>query len=161
MKRKQNHLDYFNDIKKQKFNVELNNLEVGLDNVNLDSSTNSNSSNLNNCFNNNNNNNNNDNDGYLGDIDGFDNVNLINFDNVNLINKDYINNIKNTIDFINKNTNETKLTFDLLIIMSNDIIDNIGRDKYINGIVKDNFLQDKLFSQYISSMFYPYFLFQP
>jgi hypothetical protein len=137
-----NHIEFYNDIKKQKFNVDMNNLEFELNNVNLDSSEQT----LNNP---------NDTE-YLSLINEHKN-----FDNINLININYINEIKNSIEFIHKNTSESKLTFDLIIIMSNDIIENIGKDKYIHGTIKDDYLQDKLFSQYISSMLYPNYLIQP
>jgi len=45
--------------------------------------------------------------------------------------------------------------------MSNKIIENIGTGKYIQGTINDDYIQDKLFNQYISLMLYPHFLFQP
>lgn len=126
------HIDFFNNIKKQKFNVELDVLESKINHIDIYS---------------------------IDPIDPADPADTIDtIDTINTI-KDF-NDMKIIIDFIISNTN-SKLSFDSIIIMSNNIIENIGKENFILGLYNDNYLQNKIFSQYISLMLYPSYLFQP
>lgn len=135
MKRKFEHIEDYEEIKTKKANIEID--KLNFDKLNFDI----NNININN------------NDNYF-----------LNTNNENIINDDYINiqnDITNKINFLHKNSKNNTLTFDLIIIISNHIINEIGKESYIQGNYNDELLEDKIFSEYISLLLYPTYLFDP
>lgn len=135
MKRKSNHIDEYEYIKKKKTNHEVDKLNFEMSNIGLEQSTNNDDVNNN----------------------ELSNIYDINFNDFN----DIQNNIAEKINFLHENSENNTLTFDLIILISNNIINQIGKDKYIQGQMDDNLLGEKIFSEYISLLLYPTYLFQP
>lgn len=133
MKRKFNHIDDYEDIKTKKTNAEIDKLDLKINTINLEPL--------------------NDNNLLITNDNEY-----INFNNIQ---NDIQNDITEKIIFLHKNSENNTLTFDLIILISNNIINKIGKEKYIQGKYDDNLLGGKIFSEYISLLLYPTYLFQP
>lgn len=149
MKRKSNYIDNYEDIKKKRADIEIDNLDYEINKINLNQ--------LINDINNNNNNENLDLDLDLDNDFLKTNNKNINFNDFT----DIQNKITKKINFLQENSENNILTFDLIILISIDLIDKIGKEKYILGNYDDNLLGEQIFSEYISLLLYPTYLFQP
>jgi hypothetical protein len=126
-KRKSEHIEEYDDIKKKKIDNEINKLDL----------------NIQNCI--------------LNDISKITEINDT-LQDINLINVDKFNTNINIISDIFK---ENKITYYSLIILSNLVVNDIGKEKYINGEYSDIRVQNIIFNQYICLTLYPSYLFQP
>ena len=152
MKRKSNYIDDYEDIKKKRTYVEIDKLDFDLNNISLTQSldnTNNNYNNINiNTVSNN----------------GISYYNFLNTNDVNTNFNDLTdiqNEITKKINFLHENSKNNTLTFDLIIMISNNIINQIGKDKFIQGDYDDSLLDEQIFNDYISLLLYPTYLFQP
>ena len=144
MKRKFNYIDDYEDIKKKRTDIEIDKLDFEIKNISLHKSFDYNTNdNINNT-----------------------NDNLLNLYNVNTNVNDITNitqihnEITKKINFLHENSKNNTLTFDLIILISNNIINQIGKDKFIEGNY-DNLLEEQIFNKYISLLLYPTYLFRP
>ena len=144
MKRKSNCIDEYENIKKKRTYVEIDKLDFDLSNISLNQSFDyTNNNDINNETNN--------------DIcnDNLCDINT-NFNEIT----DIQNEITKKINFLHENSENSILTFELIIMISNNIINEIGKDKFIQGNY-DSLLEEQIFYNYISLLLYPSYLFQP
>jgi hypothetical protein len=144
MKRKLNYIDDYEDIKKKKVNVEIDNLNIEINKINLNQL-----------------------------IDDINNNHVNNSENLDLdldlylyldLDNDFTdiqNKITKKINFLQENSENNILTFDFIKLISVDVINQVGKEKYIQGNLDDNSLGEQIFSDYISLLLYPTYLFQP
>lgn len=77
----------------------------------------------------------------------------------NIVIKNNFNDIETKINLLKNLIQDKTLSFDSIIIITNDIINQYGKENYICGELDDNLIHDQIFS-YISMMLYPTYLFE-
>lgn len=147
MKRKFNYIEDYENIKSKKADDDIDNLNFEINKINLNK--------LIDDINNN----------HINDYENIDlNLDLDNTNNKNINFNDFTdiqNKITKKINFLHENSKNNTLTFDLIKLISIDILHQIGKEKYILGNYDDSLLGEQIFSEYISLLLYPTYLFQP